>query len=1275
MGRILRIGNAKGFGEILAPCGLTGTKGCDGCVTWIRAGGSVSRLGEYLCSMVHRRAIAVVGCDECRDATHLDSCLVKPAWMVLESLIRSARGRVACYLWGTLTLSVLLMGSHVGPAQEPDVDSPTPKVGGTRDLPNILNEGTIDTTARLYLDDNGKPILVPAESYETFLKSKSEQSAQRNALNQLPSFVFDQSDVDILVSGVQAKLAGTFQVSLSTSTPSAVSIPLRFGSCQLTEVPQFTGGGENLIEVRSGSAGYQWHLQASPGSKHTAILKGGAVVNRQGERSELKVGLPNSPCTVVVTLPLNAVDEKVSGEGNEFFDREAGKDSVVLRIRASGGELSISWRDTDLRNRVSAVEAASATRLEIEEPRQVWKARTDLTLRWFGADATDTIVLNLPLGARWVQLPAALSENYSITDFTVTTNATQDPNPQAIAAAHRLKIRNLDPSLMQPIELRLEWEWEPSPQSDDSFDKPIQIPSIVIEGADSHTGTVELVMPTSYMPTWREEPGTKLVQQSRPVDLFDRSQYLFRFIRQPLQLTARFRRPSKLASIRPTYLAHIDGNKMKLTVWLDCTFDLSQPMAISILPADWIIDSAEVVDMAAPHASGEPLDLQPQLDGSYSLSNVNVEQLELNTQRRTRQTWRMIAFRPLEHKENNGVSFRLPQMMSGSIDSADAHYEHGTGILIVTSSDNLLLKNLAPLTKGLLVDSLVPQWQPLLGSNEVKQTLVYRFQSRGDVPLWSGTADPLPQQIVLKQQAELTVGVGSVRIGQNFDLQVANEPLSPLRFAIRQDALEYLLPQLTIDDAPAELRRINTLEESLDAEAGTSQNASAIGWQIFESMSVTPLRGAIKLKVISGVPWTAQNSPQLTQIHIPLVQLLVPRETRVLEQSWSVRADRETEVFESLPPSTSTLPVVQPADSNNPDGDVQVPDKPNVDTPQMIAALAEPRELNAGQAEVVLSARKLESLAPMPVRIGRSWLQTIVNGSERRDRYCAQLESTLPRLSIRIPSSRNLNHVFVNGQRVKFTGEGTQFQVELPNNNRRQYQLEIWMTSSESLAWVTSLDINIPEIDGAQFFDRFYWQLAVPSIQHMGFASAPMTPEWIWKWNGCWWSRESGMKQSDLERWVGATQQTDLPLSVNGYLLSTFGGGRSFQIWVLSRFMMWLPIGLVAILVSILLISFRLLRHPAFLLLAAGGLATAGMLAPDLAVLLGQTAMISLGLVSLVLITQAAIESRVRRRSVFTVRPSHYTERSDHFSLARNVKMSSPSSTRAQSPVIADGGE
>ena len=39
MGRILRIGKAKGFGEIFGPSGLTGSKGSGGCVTWIRAAG------------------------------------------------------------------------------------------------------------------------------------------------------------------------------------------------------------------------------------------------------------------------------------------------------------------------------------------------------------------------------------------------------------------------------------------------------------------------------------------------------------------------------------------------------------------------------------------------------------------------------------------------------------------------------------------------------------------------------------------------------------------------------------------------------------------------------------------------------------------------------------------------------------------------------------------------------------------------------------------------------------------------------------------------------------------------------------------------------------------------------------------------------------------------------------------------------------------------------------------------------------------------------------
>lgn len=64
--------------------------------------------------------------------------------------------------------------------------------------------------------------------------------------------------------------------------------------------------------------------------------------------------------------------------------------------------------------------------------------------------------------------------------------------------------------------------------------------------------------------------------------------------------------------------------------------------------------------------------------------------------------------------------------------------------------------------------------------------------------------------------------------------------------------------------------------------------------------------------------------------------------------------------------------------------------------------------------------------------------------------------------------------------------------------------------------------------------------------------------------------------------------------------------------------------------------------------------------------LAGQTALLSVGLVALVWVSQAAVDSRVRRRSVFAARPSTYIDRSDHHSLAqRTTYVGDPRRTRA----------
>jgi hypothetical protein len=1260
---------------------------------------------------------------------------------------------------GLRLLAALLIGivgllplrNCCGQESDEEETPPPPKTSTINSLPNVLNEGTLDAKARLYLPDEfGSPVLLPSERLADYLEFKRKQKAQSSPQGQLPTYVIEEVRVEANVQGAQAELTAKFDVALSDAEPPVASIPLRFDTCQLTEAPKLTGEGKSLIEVRGAEVGYRWFIHGTPGSKHSAVLRGEAVVTREGERNELKISLPLARSSVVVKLPGKAIDDSVRGQGGEIVERVVKDDVIELQITGSGGELSVSWRESDARSRLSAVEATSSTRMQIDDPRQPWKVSTDVTLRWYGRDANDRVVLELPNGARWLQLPLSVAEQYSISYQSADNSASTDKPPVASIsqpkedqdsigeqlqqlAPVKLTVRNLDPSRVQPLDLRLEWEWEPPQQLDEASDRPLDMPSLVIQGVDGHTGTVEFVLPASYAPSWKEKAGTQFVQQARLSDVFDRTQYIFRFSRQPIQLTANFRRESNMSIIRPMYLAHIDRNKLKLTAWLDCSFDASQPIAVSMQPGDWLIESAESVEMTAPNAAGEALNVQPQKDGTVLINNTDPTLLEYNEQRRLRQVWRVVAYRTWTADENNGVEFLLPQLQQSSSVYEQADYDHGSGVLIVTCSENLLLKWKENPGAALLVDSLVPQWQPLLSASSAKNPLVYRFQSRGVIPRWSGTAEPLPQQIALQQLATLDVSSSAIRVNQKFTLQIAHEPLTNLRLAVRQDALKFQEPHVMIDGVPVALRPINILNNAIEPASDNVSTSSAtvipaaqsrptspvdlqtsqtpesgardiaganetaktdteerdatssensvfpkpelsstspseegstavstkpepLAWQLFEPVTIAPLRGAVEISIRTSLPWDSQTSEQLTKVQAPLVQLITPRVTRDQVQSWSLNANRDVEVLENEP------------ETNRP-GSIR-----------MMPIGTRPRELEVGQVEIPLNLRKLQSLAISPVRVGRTWLQTVVNGSERRDRYCVQIESINQRVAVRIPTGCELMFVTVDGAKVTdlpgvFTDAGKQFQIDLPDNSRSTHEIEVWMSSSETLTWVTPLKIEIPEIEGAQFFDRRYWQLIVPSIQHLGIASTQLTPEWTWVWGGLYWERESGLSQSDLERWSGAMPQTELSGSVNSYVLSSFGSSRPFKVWVLSRFVLWLPVGLLAILSSVLLLSVRSLRHPAFMLVVAGLLLTAAMLAPDLAVLLGQAAVLSLGIVALMLVTQAAVETRVRRRSVFTVRPTTLSERSDHFSFAKNVKIASQSSTRAQASVIADGGK
>ncbi len=1139
------------------------------------------------------------------------------------------RTRMALTAW--LTLS---MFCSIGLGQ--DEPSPTPAdMPSALKLPDVLRDGTLAPKSRLYLlNAQGNRVLVPDETLENFLLRQQRSSMA------MPEFVLDQSEIHVVVEGHVAKVEAVFRGSLTNPESSGALVPLYLESCQLNQQPETTPAGASWIQC--GEHGYRWLIKGGGGGNHSATLKGEVIIANVNERHELRLPLPFARTQIHVRLPANAVDEVVRGQGYEHVKGAQPGQPADLTITGRGGETTVTWRDADEARSISTVEATSTTRMQVDDVKQPWKFSTDITLRWNGEDANDKIVLQLPAGAKITRLPTSPSERFEISPVTDNGTAQADAKTEVQAATIKPQVivRNLDPSPMQPIDVRLDWEWLPQKSADDMAFQPVDLTGVDIQGVDVHTGTLDILAPGNYVVTWRTGTATQFVQQ----ETFDRNTLSFRFTRQPLELAVSLRPQSNVALIRPVYAAHIDANKVRLTAWLDCSFNdsLGTPQSISIRAKDWNIESAELVPGSSPLENGEPLMVVPQADGAIAVGNP-----ASGTSVGPRQLWRIVSYRWLDGKKDANLNIELPELKQTGASSGE-DYDHGSGVLFVTCDENMLLKWRPTTSVGLLIDSLVPQWQIFLQPEERRNPLVFRFQSQHEAPVWSGSAEPLAQQIALQQRATVNVDDGLIRINQMFQLQIANEPLSQIQIAVRNDALQQD-PQVLLDGTPLSLR---ANQVALDANSTRPESE----WKYFDLITPDRLRGNVSLSIRTSLAWSAGKPLESLTVNVPLAQVVTATPIRAQDQSWTVQSIHDIEAIASE--------------------DVK-PDEASVVGARPITIGAVTRPLRSGQSEIGMNLRKLESVVARPIRVNKSWLQTIFNGDERRDRYCLQVETTLPRISIRIPNGRDLKYITINGERMAdlpafFSESGTLIQLDLPKNDRRFHQVEVWMSSSESLGWATSLSVAVPEVENAEFFDRFFWQLVVPGVQHMGLGSVDMTPEWSWNWGGFWWQRQSRFRQADLERWVGATQQTDLPASVNSYVLSSISGEPQIRVWVISRFILWLPTGLLAVLLSATLVAVRRFRHPAFLLVLAGLIASAATVSPDLAMLIGQTALASLGLVALVLLTQAAVESRVRKRSVFGVRPASIAERSDHFSVDRVMKAAPPSSTQGEA-VVAQG--
>ena len=191
---------------------------------------------------------------------------------------------------------------------------------------------------------------------------------------------------------------------------------------------------------------------------------------------------------------------------------------------------------------------------------------------------------------------------------------------------------------------------------------------------------------------------------------------------------------------------------------------------------------------------------------------------------------------------------------------------------------------------------------------------------------------------------------------------------------------------------------------------------------------------------------------------------------------------------------------------------------------------------------------------------------------------------------------------------------------------KRTLELFYWFTTIDPP--IGRLTVEVPRVGEADRTGRFYCQLILPENEHLIWSSASLTQEAAWRWRGAYWSREGSLTQWQLEDWLLASHQEPLPQAVHQYLFSSMGSLQPRAFLSAKRYTLLLAFSGAVLGLGCLLLYVPVLRHSAFLLVAAVALGSLGLLYPDAALLAGQAAAVGLALVPLARLLQWIVSRR-----------------------------------------------
>jgi hypothetical protein len=953
----------------------------------------------------------------------------------------------------------------------------------------------------------------------------------------------------------------TVLTSVEGEGPSWTALPLRFHDASLLSPPAYVGDGQFHLSFDL-DAGYQgWLSHERPGEHHLSLKLAVPMVEAAGS-SQLRFFPPlANQSQLDFQVPGTGIAAEIENARNLTVETpEVGPTS--LHAQDLRNQVVVTWRHGTASGDQppTYLDVRGDIRVTIDGPGAI-RSNATLDLQSYGRPI-EQFNLRLPPHTKIV---SGNPPGYAISELT---GSADDSSGERTTV--QIKLEKPAPTARVQLATQTTENGESSGAAN--------VANFEVLGAIRQSGRVSLLTSEEWRVYWTLGPSVRRVQNVEAFEATQERKQLasFQYFRQPCRLDVQIEPQGSRVGVEPNYRLRVSEDRLALEAQLNYKLQGARVSFLNIALNGWQLDdvgpNGAVENDAFADAGSEPIPMRLTKATSGDLSLT----LDLH--------------RPIERRRG---TLRLPLPWP----SADAITP---GTLVVTSGDSVVMNFRLQEMTGLVQDPLLATTLAAPHSSESRPATATAFRFMADRPVSEIVLDyeVRQQEQRVRMDSVMELSADAARVSQRMTYRVLYEPASRLQLDVPKALFELLSnPRFrTLVDV-----RLDDQSLSPDAYQDLLDSAEDARDRELIPLSVRLGRarlGSINLELRFDWPLRSLRSAEYTAI--PLAN---PRDAQVLA-------------------NTATLTPVGPLLVEPSDDGTWLRDD-DVVSSNSLQAVGMASRGQASMLRVRVAQRHDESGDRAPISatvVDRAWLQTWLSDQQRMDRVVFRLATGAEVVSLRLPTGVLQTITLVDGREVATVQSDTELVVPLPQTDGNEHTLEVSLTFAKRPI-LGEMDFQAPILVDALGPRQWFWQLLVPSREHLIMADPKLTSANRWVRSHWFWHRAASQLQPRLEFWTGAIQQPAVPDGMNEYLFGSIGRMTHLHVRTCRRHTLVYGASALTLSLGLALMYWPPLRHPAMLLLLAVLLASATLLFADVALLVSQASLLGVLLALLASLT------------------------------------------------------